>query len=107
MRGTKTTIGVIVEPVNGMMSSRSALVTASMRFCPLSRCATIFSSTTMASSMTRPTAGGEAAECHEVKALTGGAENDERDQKGYGNDEPRDERSAPITKKENENHRRE
>ncbi len=51
--------------------------------------------------------GGEAAECHEVKALTGGAENDERDQKRYGNDEPSDKRGAPVTKEKNENHRRE
>ena len=56
MRGKKTTIGVIVEPMRGTVSSRSALWIASKRFWPASRCNTIFSRTTIASSMTRPTA---------------------------------------------------
>ncbi len=56
MSGRKTTIGVMVEPISGTMSSRRALCTARARSCPASRCRTIFSSTTMASSMTKPTA---------------------------------------------------
>ena len=54
--GTNTTIGVIVEPMSGTVSSRKALSMAWKRLCPASRCNTMFSRTTMASSMTRPTA---------------------------------------------------
>ncbi len=56
MSGRKTTIGVIVEPIRGIVNSRSALWMARERLWPASRCNTMFSSTTMASSMTRPTA---------------------------------------------------
>src|ERR1035437_7935041 len=54
--GRKTTIGVIVEPTSGARISRMALEMASARDWPLSRCMTMFSTTTMASSITRPTA---------------------------------------------------
>ena len=56
MSGRKTTTGVMVEPISGMVISLSALRTASARGSPLSRCMTMFSTTTMASSMTRPMA---------------------------------------------------
>src|SRR5882762_2110754 len=56
MRGRKTTIGVIVEPIRGTVNSRSALWMACERFWPASRCNTMFSSTTIASSITKPTA---------------------------------------------------
>ena len=55
-RGRKTTMGVIVEPIRGTVISFSALWMASRRPWPASRCKTIFSRTTMASSMTNPTA---------------------------------------------------
>ena len=61
MSGRKTTIGVMVEPISGMVSSRSALWMAWKRLWPASRCNTMFSSTTMASSMTKPDRSGEAA----------------------------------------------
>ncbi len=54
--GRNTTIGVIVEPTSGALISWMALRIASPRDCPLSRCITMFSTTTIASSMTRPTA---------------------------------------------------
>ncbi len=54
--GRKTTIGVMVEPTSGARTSRMALRMASARDWPLSRCMTMFSTTTMASSITRPTA---------------------------------------------------
>ncbi len=54
--GTKTTMGVMVEPTSGTRISRIALRMASARVWPASRCMTMFSTTTMASSITRPTA---------------------------------------------------
>jgi hypothetical protein len=54
--GRKTTIGVIVEPISGTRISAMALRIACARSWPASRCITMFSTTTMASSMTRPTA---------------------------------------------------
>ena len=56
MRGRKTTIGVMVDPISGTVNSRRALWMAWNRLWPASRCKTIFSRTTIASSMTRPTA---------------------------------------------------
>ncbi len=49
-------MGVIVDPTSGTRISRKALRIASPRLCPESRCSTIFSTTTIASSMTSPTA---------------------------------------------------
>ena len=54
--GRKTTIGVMVEPISGMVISSSALWIACSRVCPASRCSTMFSTTTMAVSITKPTA---------------------------------------------------
>src|ERR1019366_7349100 len=54
--GKNTTTGVIVEPMSGVVISFSALRTASDRFSPASRCITMFSTTTMASSITSPMA---------------------------------------------------
>ncbi len=54
--GRKTTIGVMVEPTSGLLISRIALRIASDRSWPASRCSTMFSTTTMASSITSPTA---------------------------------------------------
>ena len=54
--GKNTTIGVIVEPTSGTRISLSALRIASPRDCPESRCITMFSTTTIASSITSPTA---------------------------------------------------
>ena len=54
--GRNTTMGVMVEPTSGTRISRIALRMASARVCPESRCMTMFSTTTMASSITRPTA---------------------------------------------------
>ena len=54
--GRNTTIGVIVDPMSGTRISAIALRIASARSCPASRCSTMFSTTTIASSMTRPTA---------------------------------------------------
>ena len=56
INGRNTTIGVIVEPTSGTRISAIALRMALARDCPASRCVTMFSTTTMASSMTRPTA---------------------------------------------------
>ena len=56
MSGKNTTIGVTVEPTRGTRISRMARRIASARDCPESRWRTIFSTTTMASSMTKPTA---------------------------------------------------
>ena len=56
MSGRKTTIGVMVDPINGTRISRIALRIASARDWPESRCITMFSTTTMASSITSPTA---------------------------------------------------
>ncbi len=54
--GRNTTIGVTVEPTSGTRTSRIALRMASARVWPLSRCNTMFSTTTIASSITSPTA---------------------------------------------------
>ena len=54
--GRNTTIGVIVDPTSGTRISLIALRIASARVCPASRCITMFSTTTIASSMTSPTA---------------------------------------------------
>ncbi len=54
--GRKTTIGVMVEPIRGMVISPRALWIACSRVWPASRCSTMFSTTTIASSMTKPTA---------------------------------------------------
>ena len=54
--GTNTTIGVTVDPSSGMVISLRALRMAFSRDCPRSRWSTMFSTTTMASSMTSPTA---------------------------------------------------
>ncbi len=54
--GRNTTMGVNVDPTSGTVISRRALRTASARLCPESRCRMMFSTTTMASSMTSPTA---------------------------------------------------
>ncbi len=56
MSGRKTTIGVSVEPINGTVNSLSALAVACNGPSPPSRCSTMFSTTTILSSMTRPTA---------------------------------------------------
>ena len=56
INGRNTTIGVMVDPTSGTRISRMALRIASARGCPASRCVTMFSTTTIASSMTRPTA---------------------------------------------------
>ena len=56
IKGRKTTIGVIVEPTKGTVISCNALRIAWRRVCPASRWSTMFSTTTMASSITRPTA---------------------------------------------------
>ena len=54
--GRKTTIGVSVDPISGMVSSFSALAVARNGPSPPSRCRTIFSTTTIASSITSPPA---------------------------------------------------
>src|SRR5664279_323083 len=54
--GRKTTIGVMVEPISGTVISFNALRMASSFPCPASRCNATFSTTTMASSITSPTA---------------------------------------------------
>src|SRR5271167_472175 len=56
INGTNTTIGVMVENTSGVVISRKALLIASSRPCPASRCSATFSTTTIASSMTSPTA---------------------------------------------------
>ena len=56
MSGRNTTIGVSVEPISGTVSSFSALAVASSGPSPPSRCSTMFSTTTILSSMTSPTA---------------------------------------------------
>ena len=52
--GTKTTMGVSVEPIKAGVSSRTALLAASRRDCPSERCTLMFSTITMASSITTP-----------------------------------------------------
>ena len=54
--GRNTTMGVMVDPTKGTRISRIALRIASARDWPASRCITMFSTTTMASSITSPTA---------------------------------------------------
>ena len=54
--GRKTTTGVMVEKTSGVASSCSAMRMAVVRDWPASRWTTMFSTTTMASSMTRPMA---------------------------------------------------
>ena len=54
--GRKTTTGVMVDPTRGREISCSALRTAATLVSPASRCRTMFSTTTIASSMTRPMA---------------------------------------------------
>ena len=54
--GRKTTIGVNVDPMRGTVSSFNALAVASNGPCPASRCKTMFSTTTILSSITSPTA---------------------------------------------------
>ena len=49
-------MGVMVEPIKGVRISRRALRIACARGWPESRCSTMFSTTTMASSITSPTA---------------------------------------------------
>ncbi len=56
MSGRKTTTGVMVEKTSGVGDLGRAVRTASMRVSPRSRWTTMFSTTTMASSMTRPMA---------------------------------------------------
>ena len=56
IRGKNTTMGVKVEPSSGVVISRSAAPMACMRGSPASRCRTMFSTTTIASSITNPTA---------------------------------------------------
>ncbi len=56
MSGRKTTIGVSVDPISGTVSSLRALAVACSGPSPPSRCSTMFSTTTILSSMTRPTA---------------------------------------------------
>src|SRR6185437_14515292 len=56
INGTKTTMGVMVEPTNGLVISARAARMASARPLPASRWSTMFSTTTMASSITSPTA---------------------------------------------------
>jgi hypothetical protein len=56
MSGKNTTIGVIVEPTSGTVISLNALRMACARLSPASRCSTMFSRTTIASSITSPTA---------------------------------------------------
>ena len=54
--GKKTTIGVSVDPISGIVSSSSALAVAWSGPSPPSRCSTMFSTITILSSITRPTA---------------------------------------------------
>ena len=54
--GRNTTIGVRVEPMSGTVNSFSALAVACRGPSPPSRCRTMFSTTTILSSMTSPTA---------------------------------------------------
>ncbi len=56
IKGRNTTIGVSVEPISGTVSSLRALLVASSGPSPPSRCRTMFSTTTMASSITNPPA---------------------------------------------------
>ncbi len=56
IRGKNTTIGVSVDPMSGTVSSLRALLVASSGPSPPSRCRTMFSTTTILSSMTNPTA---------------------------------------------------
>ncbi len=56
MSGRKTTIGVSVDPISGTVISLSALAVACSGPSPLSRWSTIFSTTTILSSITSPTA---------------------------------------------------
>ena len=56
MSGRNTTMGVSVDPISGTVSSLSALAVACSGPSPLSRCSTMFSTTTILSSITRPTA---------------------------------------------------
>ncbi len=72
MSGRKTTMGVMVEPMRGWVISWRALRTASTRFSPASRCRAMFSTTTMASSMTRPTAAASPPRVMRLKAFVRG-----------------------------------
>ena len=70
IRGTKTTTGVMVEKISGVEISRRARRTASVRDWPLSRWTTMFSTTTMASSITSPMAAARPSESHQVEGLS-------------------------------------
>ncbi len=68
-RGRNTMTGVMVEKTSGRLISWMALLTESIRDSPASRCTAMFSTTTIASSMTSPIAAAKAAQGHQVKAL--------------------------------------
>jgi hypothetical protein len=62
--GTKTMMGVRVEPMSAGVSSMMALFDASDGFCPMERCTIMFSTITIASSITTPMQ----AACHRASS---------------------------------------
>src|SRR5881396_2041553 len=105
MSGRNTTIGVIVDPTSGTRISAIALRMASARSCPASRCITMFSTTTIASSMTRPTAAARPPSVMRLK-LAERAQHDERDRERRRNHEAGDERGAPVAQEQHHDERR-
>ena len=68
IKGKNTTMGVSVEPTKGTVNSLIALLTASTGPSPPSRCKTMFSTTTIAVSTTRPLAAAR-LQGHHVEGL--------------------------------------
>ena len=101
--GRNTTMGVMVEPTSGIGHFAQTRCWMDCRRCsPASRCSTMFSRTTMASSITRPTAAASPPKVIKIEALAGNFQNDAGDQQRRGNHQASDQRRAPIAKKEHQ-----
>ena len=94
--GRKTTTGVMVEKTSGRVTSASALRTACTRVSPESRCSTMFSTTTMASSMTRPIAAASPPSVIRLKLWPMIFREDERHRDGDWNHQAGDQRRTPV-----------
>ena len=101
--GRKTTTGVMVDPISGMVISLSALRTASARCSPASRCITMFSTTTMASSITRPMAAARPPSVIRLKLSPMIHSTTMVTAIGDRNDQAGDQRRGPVAQEEEEN----
>ena len=102
MRGRKTTMGVMVEPMRGAVISCSALRMASTAaFAGVAVKDDVFDDDDGVVD-DQADGGGEAAQGHEVEAFAEDVEEDEGDGDGGGNDQAGDERGAPVAKKDDD-----